>query len=601
MAKKIEEEYKKLSQNDHVLQRPGMYLGSIESITKSMYVSDIDLNIEKREVTYVPAFMKLFDEILTNASDHAIRCGNKVKNIKIYLKSDLSEISIYNDGPGIPIEMHKEEKMYVPELIFGHLLSGSNFDDKEERFVGGMNGMGSVLVNLFSNKFIVETADKKKLYYQEYNNNLNIVNKPIITDSKESYTKITYFPDFKRLPLPYENGTNGQITNIKDTYDLIIKRCIDIAAYNLGVNVFVNDKKINIKTLTDYIKLHTVNENVFIETINDNYTIAVTESITDNFENISIVNGITTYIGGTHVNIITDQLIEEIKNKLIKGNKNIKIRNNDIKNKLMVFIICKLPNPVFDTQSKENLISKIINKPVISEKFIKQICNSAIIENIREWVSLKEQAELAKINKGKATNVRIAKLQDAHKAGTKEGKLCSLFLAEGLSARSSVISGISVLGNEYYGVFPLKGKPLNVRDKATSRITDNEEITNIIKAVGLVIGKKYTSVEELRYGCIIAATDADCLESNTLVKTDNGIKSIKDIDIINDKVLTHTNEYKKIINKKEIITDKKCTIVVNGLTVVCSQDHIWPIYRNNEIQLIKAKDIKYDDFILIKK
>lgn len=477
-----------------------MYLGSIEAVTKSMYVCDNDYNnIQKRDITYVPAFMKLFDEILTNASDHAIRTGNKVKNIWIQISDDLSTISVENDGPGIPVEIHKTEGIYVPELIFGHLLSGSNFNDDEQRFVGGMNGMGSVLANLFSSKFRVETADSKNYYLQIFEDNMSKVSKPEIKKSKESFTRITYNPDFTKLSVP----------NIKDTFDLMVKRCVDIAAYNLNVNVFINTKKIEIKTLKDYIHLHTSKDNeIFQEQINDNWTVAITDSITDNFENISIINGITTYTGGTHVDIIINQLVDAIKTKLLKGNKTLKIRNSDIKNKLMCFIVCKLPNPVFDTQSKENLISKIIDKPVISEKTIKAICNSSIVESIREWIELKEQAELGKLNKQKGVKIRVRKLDDAFKAGSTESKKCTLFLAEGDSAKSTVISGFSVVGRDYYGVFPLKGKPLNVRDQVLAKIKENEEIANIITALGLIIGKK-CDVSDLRYGKLVLMSDSD--------------------------------------------------------------------------------------------
>ncbi len=497
---KIEDVYKKLTQNEHVLKRPGMYVGSIEPITKSMYVCDGKYdNIIKRDITYVPAFVKLFDEILTNASDHAIRTNGKVKNINVKIADDLSVISIMNDGPGIPIEKHATEGIYVPELIFGHMLSGSNFDDTEERFVGGMNGMGSVLVNLFSTRFIVETSDGKKYYTQEFRNNMSIVGTPIITDkSVKEHTCITYYPDLTRLPVPI----------LKDTIALMVKRCLDVAAYNLNVNITVNGIKLDVKTLKDYIRLHNDNEEIFTDTIDNNWTIAVTGSNTDNFENISIVNGITTYTGGTHVNAITEQLIEAIKQKLTKGNKKLKVRNADIKSKLMCFIICKLPNPVFDTQSKENLISKITNKPILSEKIIKSICNSSIIESIREWIELKEQAELGKLTKQKGSRIRVKKLDDAFKAGTSESAKCTLFLSEGDSARATVISGFSTVNRDYYGVFPLKGKPLNVRDQVLSKIRENDEISNIITALGLVIGNKCT-ISDLRYGKLVLMSDAD--------------------------------------------------------------------------------------------
>ena len=570
MTKRIEEEYKKLSQNEHVLKRPGMYLGSIEGVTKHMYVSDVDFNVSKREITYVPAFVKLFDEILTNASDHAIRTGNKVKNIRVTFSDDLSEISVYNDGPGIPVEMHKEEKMYVPELIFGHMLSGSNFDDSEERFVGGMNGMGSVLVNLFSRRFVVETADRKKHYTQVFQDNMNVVNKPVIVPSKDSFTRITYSPDFSRLQVP----------SIEDTISLIIKRCIDIAAYNTGVRVFVNDRQISVRSLADYIGLHTDNDEIYFENINENYTIAVTESNTDAFENVSIVNGITTYVGGTHVNVITDQLVEQIKAKLVKGNKNIKIRNSDIRNKLMVFIICRLPNPVFDTQSKENLISKIANRPVISDKLIKQVCGSSIVESIKQWVLMKEQAELAKINKGKTTNVRIAKLQDAHKAGSKEGSKCKLILCEGDCLDEDTIMKVFRDG-EYITTYL---KDIKLSDYV---ITHNGNIRQILN-----ITKKVKKCKEIVY----ANTRIVCSDEHKLLVYDSLNRKFQYLKanlidkerhkLVRSKLFNLDNLYE--IKKIERIDDVKYKnrFYIDGSYIDSSDEHRFTILDMNELKFV---------------
>jgi len=497
--KSIEDVYKKLSQEEHVLVRPDTYVGSVIPQEKMMWCYENDAII-KRNVRYIPAFLKLFDEILTNASDHVQR-GGKVKNIKVNITDDW-KITVWNDGTGIPVVLHKEHNVYIPELIFGHLLTGSNYDDDDERFGAGRNGLGSKLVSIFSKEFVIDCADGKKHYFQTFSNNLAIKSVPEIKASKQSYTSISYLTDFDRLPI---KGLE------RDTLALCMKRMLDIAVYNPTVNVYFNDELIKINNLADWCQMHIDNDDeLFLETVNDRWSIGLAQSKSDVFDHCSIVNGNTTWQGGTHVDAIMNQVVKKLVEDLTKGNKGIKIKPVDVKNKFHLFLVCKVANPTFDTQTKENLTIKIQDKFELSEKLYKQLMKSEIIKSIIEWVQLREQAELNKLNKKSAgKTVRIEKLVDAHKAGTNEGHKCSIILAEGDSALQSVLSGLSVVGRDYFGVFPLKGKVLNVRDVKISRITDNEEIRKILQFIGLVPGKKYESLSELRYGRVIFMTDAD--------------------------------------------------------------------------------------------
>lgn len=506
MAKKtIEDIYQKLTQEEHVLKRPDTYVGSTLIQDKAVWtISDPnninDFSIEKKNIKYTPAFLKLFDEILTNASDHVQR-GGGVKNIKVNITKDWN-ISVWNDGTGIPIQIHKEHNIYVPELIFGHLLTGSNYDDTEERYGAGRNGLGSKLVSIFSSKFVIDCADGKKAYYQEFLDNLSIKTKPVIKTTTKSYTNITYTPDFTRLP-------------IEDTSDnllsMCIKRVIDIAVYNPTIKVYFNDKLININNIKDWCNLHISKDSeLFYEEINDKWAIGLTQSNTDNFEQCSIVNGNTTWSGGTHVDFIMNQIVKRLTEELTKGKKGIKIKPIDIKNKFHLFLVCKIANPTFDSQTKENLTIKIKDKVELSDKLYKQLLKSEIIQSILEWVQMREQAALNKLNtKSAGKTIRVDKLVDAHQAGTVNGYKCALCIAEGDSARGTVLTGLSEVGRDYWGVFPIKGRPLNVRDVAVSKIINNDEISNIIKIIGLVPGKTYKDIKELRYGKIVFFTDAD--------------------------------------------------------------------------------------------
>lgn len=508
MAKlSVEEEYKLLSQEEQVLHRPDSYVGAIIEQEKSVWaVKDINdlssIKITKQNLKYIPAFLKLFDEILTNASDHAQR-GGGVKTIKVNVTKNF-EISVWNDGKGIPVVVHKEHKIWLPEMLLGRLNSGSNYNDAEQRYGAGRNGLGAGLVSLFSTKFVIDCADGKKSYYQEITNNAKKRPEPTIKPSTKSYTCVTYNPDFSRIP----------ITGLEvDTIKLFIKRVIDIAAYNPTLKVYFNDTLINVNSMKDWCYLH-LSEGceLFTEQINDKWSVSLAESQNDIFEQCSIVNGNTTWIGGTHVDYIMNQVIKRLIEDLTKGNKGIKIKASDIKCKFHLFLISKIANPIFDSQTKENLSMPLtaVDKVELSDKLYKQLLKSDIIQSILEWVTMKEQLELNKMNKKSAgKTIRIEKLVDAHKAGTNDGYKCSLLLCEGDSAVQTALAGLASVGRDYYGAFPLKGKVLNVRDVKVSRITDNDEIQKLLQIIGLIPGKKYTTVAELRYGKVIFMTDAD--------------------------------------------------------------------------------------------
>ena len=507
MAKKIEDRYKKLTHREHVLQRPETYIGSINTELKKMFIvedtdSVEDIRIINKIVKYNPGFIKIFDEIVTNASDHTIRTG-KVKYIKVTVKPD--HIIIENDGPGIPVEKHKEHKIYVPEMIFGHLLTGENYDDTEERVVGGRNGYGAKLTNIYSKRFIVETADGKNKYVQEFSENLSIIGKPTITKLRRQYTKITFYPDFEKFGIE-------EIT--PEIEQILMKRIIDISVYCPKVKIFYNKQEIPMKSFKDYMGMYLEPDSeLFYERLNDDWEVGIAQAPEDVFQQVSMVNGISTIIGGTHVNHVTNQLVKGISETLEKKHKKIRIKTNDVKNKLFVFLNSKVVNPTFDTQTKENLTTRLISKHIsnvnVSDKLIKQLSQSDIVEDILNYIQLREKADLKKLNKGKTSKIKIRKLDDANMAGTAQSDKCMLFLAEGDSAAGTVLTGFASTGRDYFGCFPLKGKPLNVRDSALSKIKENDEIKNIITALGLEFGKKYTNTNDLRYGKVVIMTDAD--------------------------------------------------------------------------------------------
>lgn len=497
--------YVKLTPREHILKRSETYVGSKVTEKVKMYkIKNNDLNnivVEKANVNHNPAFIKLFDEILTNASDHAIRTG-KVKMIKVIIED--KKISIENDGPTIPIEMHPVEKVYNPELIFSHLLTGENYDDTEERVVGGRNGLGSKLVNVFSKKFKVECCDSKKLYRQWTRNNMMDIDDPEIIEVKDkeqkSFTRITYYPDYSQFDF-------DKITD--DVRSIMYKRCLDVAAYIPDVRISVDGKTIPIKRISDFMKMH-LPEGVdfFHEKLDNDWEVGVAYTTEHGFDQVSIVNGISTHKGGTHVNHVSLGLAKQISDKLKK-----KVSWIDVKNKLFLFLIAKVPNPTFDTQTKENLTnrmtSEIHQNAQMKDSTIKKIMKSDIVQSILDEAELREKLQLKRMGGGKKSKVNLPKLQDANRAGTRDSDKCHLFLCEGDSAVSMAVAGMSVVGHDYYGAFPLKGKVLNVRDASVAKIKGNAEIQNLLNITGLEFGKKYADTSGLRYGKIVIMTDAD--------------------------------------------------------------------------------------------
>ncbi len=513
MSKKtIEETYQKLSQKDHVLQRPGMYIGSTDQQNEELWVFNNQNNkIEKKIIKYTPGFIKIFDEILTNATDHASR-DDSVNLIKVTYDKESGEISVWNNGKGIPIVVHKEHNIYIPELIFGHLLSGSNYNDSDERTGAGTNGLGSKCTNLFSKIFTVETVDseQKLKFVQTHSNNMSEKTKAKITKySNKSYTKITFVPDYKRFNMNCLDD---------DTISLLSKRVLDcIACTRQNVKIYLNDVELKGKGIQDYAK-YFFDDNVkkiYDNNNNDKFfwewvVIPYTE-----FQQVSFVNGNCTYLGGKHIDyLVSYQIVNKLKN-YIETKKKIKdIKPSFIKDKLFIFLRSTIKNPTFSSQTKEQLTTQVKDfgcKIEISDKFIEKLYKSSIVDEIVELCKLKEAKEIKGTDGRKTSKLYIPKLEDAIWAGTSKSDLCTLILTEGDSAKTFAMWGRSMLekGVEKYGIYSLRGKVMNIRDATNTQLMNNEEINNLKQIIGLKHDKLYSDVSELRYGKILILTDAD--------------------------------------------------------------------------------------------
>ena len=500
--KTIEETYQKKTQLQHVLDRPGMYIGDIETVQTERWIID-NATFIKKMVSFNPGLYKIFDEIFTNATDHSQR-DPSMKRIEVIFEGD--QITVLNDGEGIPIEIHKEHGKYVPQIIFGEFHTSSNYDDTEARTVGGLNGYGSKLTNAFSKLFTVEICDSKNHYIQTWSNNMSTVTPAVVKAKRgKSFTKISFIPDYQRF------GISGMDA---DTRSVFLSRVYEGSAItNKNVQIYFDQQKIGVKNFEEFVNLFVGTAPRVYNKINERWEIAVVLNPHDKFTQVSFVNGISTTHGGTHVDYIVNQIVSSLKESIEKKVKETVIRPAYIKDNILIFVNCLVENPTFSSQTKDHHVTKV-NKfgstAKLSEETIKKIEKLGITTNVIDIAKAREQKTLTKTDGKKQFRLSgIPKLDDANKAGGSEGYKCRLILTEGDSAKASAIAGLSIIGRDYYGVFPLRGKLLNVRDATAAQILKNEEINSLKKILGLQQGKEYTSTKNLRYGGILIFTDAD--------------------------------------------------------------------------------------------
>ena len=429
--------------------------------------------------------------------------------LDITIDASTNTISVKNNGNGIPVVIHKEENIYVPTLIFGHLLTGSNFDDGEKKTTGGRNGYGAKLANIFSTEFIVECVDSTngKKFRQVFRENMGKAENPVVKECTKAeaksgdYTKITFSPDLARF----------KMTSLdEDTVCLLSKRAYDIAgsmAARTGKKLVVtlNGNKLPVKSFKDYLDMFDgIKPPAAYEKVGDRWEVGVS-STDGSSQQISFVNAICTSKGGSHVSYVADQIAAHLTKTVKKRNKGgVEIKPNQIKNHLCIFVNCLVENPAFDSQTKEFLTTRpksFGSECKLSDKFFKQVDKSDVVEMILSFAKFKQDRELKRkggVKKCKLTG--IPKLDDANFAGGAKSKDCTLIITEGDSAKSLAMSGLSVVGRDYYGVFPLRGKPLNVRDASHAQVMKNEEIKNIMDILGLKPGVKYdeTNIKTLR-------------------------------------------------------------------------------------------------------
>ena len=513
MSKK---QYKKVDQITHIMLRPDMYAGSTRNRISDEYVADSEYNITKQLINSSPALLRIFIEVLSNALDNVERskkAGLACTAIQVTINKETGETSIWNDGDIVPVELNTEHNCYNHSLIFGQLLTGSNYDDEEDRIVAGRNGLGVKLCNVFSKQFSVDGCDpvNKKILTQSWTNNMRDTDGPVIQTTKlnKGYTCIKWIPDFTQF------GIEGYTDDIVNLYT---KYVVDAAMIS-KIKVSLNDKLIPINTLAKYATLYKTPSDEKLSIKTDTCEVLLTTST--EFEAVSFVNGVFTKLGGQHVDAWSEAIFRPIVDKFNGKDKKSKskapkINISDVKQFFRLFVSATVIRPEFDGQDKNKLESPIV-EAAVKATHVNAIMKWSVIESIEDIIRSKEMLVLKKSEKGRKM-VKIDGFDPANNAGGKHSNECTLIVCEGLSAKTYAVAGIEQgvygkSGRDWYGILPLTGKILNVRNAAPTAIAGNKVVTNLVQALGVRHGVDYNIDENynsLNYGRIMIMTDADC-------------------------------------------------------------------------------------------
>ena len=517
--------YQKMSDKEHILKKPDTYIGSIEMTEAETFVYDsATSSIVQRLIHYIPGLYKLFDEGAVNSRDHYVRQEQAIRDAKPdalpvtcieFEISDDGTISITNDGNGIDVAQHPEHKLWIPEMIFGHLRTSTNYDEnKKEKIVGGKNGFGFKLVLIWSSWGRVETVDHVRglKYIQEFKNNLDEICPPKITKctTTKPYTKVSFRPDYTRF------GIEGLTPDMRALFE---KRIYDIAAItDKSVKVKYNGALVPVKHFQQYIDLYIGakgDTKRIYEAPDPRWEYVVSLAPNGEFQHVSFVNGIYTQKGGKHVEYIINQIVRKLT-EYIKNKKKVDVKPTTIKEQLAIFLRCDIDNPSFSSQSKDEMgtaVASFGSTCKVSDDFVEKLAKMGVMDAACALTEVKENKAAKKTDGTKTRTIRgIPKLIDANYAGTEKSAQCTIIFCEGDSAKAGIVSGLSREDRNLIGVYPMKGKMMNTRGEPVKKIAENNEIKEIKQILGLEVGRKYTPDDvkyRLRYGKVLFMTDQD--------------------------------------------------------------------------------------------
>ncbi len=529
------ENYIQLDQKEHVLKRADMYVSNVVDQEMNEYVVK-DNKIVLETWLYNAGLIRLFIEIISNATDNVFRSArSKSKCDLIKIEVNKTTCKIWNNGQTIPLKINKQTQMYNPQMIFGNLLTSSNYENDDTRISAGKNGLGSKLTNIFSKDFKVTVCDQNlgKLYKQEWKNNMSIVSEPEITETdQKNFVEIEWTVDFERFGI--EHYTESTLAHFH-------KLACDAAMF-AGIPVQFNDETIKITSLLDYVKLYVQDETLEESLLykDKDLEVALLPSESREFMSSTFVNGIQVN-NGVHLDAMVESffrpIVESLNGDIKKAPAKAKTKTDDtkkprtkktptkdtpkinisnVKNKFAIFIKLTAISPTFSSQSKTTLTGPKMPVRKIESKYINKILKWSVVDELKAEMASKSNNAMKQIENKKGF-VKIAKYDRANYAGTKQSQDCTLIICEGDSAKTFCVLGIENeclghTGRNYWGIMPIKGKGINVQNASESQIAANTELIAIIRALGVKSDVDYTieaNRKQLNYGRLMVLSDSD--------------------------------------------------------------------------------------------
>jgi DNA topoisomerase-2 len=519
MAPKV---YKALTQVEHVLLRPGMYVGGTKNVPRSDYLWDSEAAkfVWKADVPHVEGLVKLINEAVDNAVDNSLVTDNPTT--KIWVEVGPDHVRVANDGAPVPLRPIEGGTELIPEVIFGRFHSGSNFDD-DAREGAGLNGLGIKLANIFSDEFRVTCRDPGagKTFVGVWQNNMRTLVSNKVTSNNPLRRGATTEVCFKPAPR-YFDGVTPDVVG-----PWIHTRLVQIAhtARNKKLKLWFNGKAVRSGTFKAFMKLFGT-PHTFYDSPVPNFEYGVALSTTGEYHHTSFVNCLrTTSPDSTHTRLVYRKVMEVVREYFAKKHKGTTpLSPGTVASKLHLFVNVHVPAPEFASQTKEKLTSPMPRSMALDGgRILGVLKKSGVVAALEEALLTKSLQSMGRAMDGsKRSRVMVENYDGAQQAGTARAHQCTLYVVEGLSAKTMFTVGASVIGRKVNGVFPIRGKLLNVRGASPAKLKGNEEIKNLMKILGLRMDCKYETVAEyhsLRYGklCIMTDADADGAHINGLL------------------------------------------------------------------------------------
>ena len=452
------------------------------------------------------ALQQLFLEIVTNASDHASRPDTGVKNIRLAFDDATGAIEVTNDGQGIPVRQHEQlVDQLLPTVIFSNFRCGSNFDDTQERMaVAGRNGFGAKLTNAWSTLFEIETVHAGQRFQQTWSDNMRTTAGPTVTKGPaREYTTVRFVPDYARLGVP-------------DVPEAL--RYLRTFAWHLGaaspahVTVWLDGAKLPVRNLRHYATvlagpdgfvMHATGTHLEVAVIPANLTLAPLGTL-------GFVNGIPCH-QGSHVRYAALQACRLAE----QAGGGARVTDALLRNYAMVLVRCNVDKPCFDHQTKQKLVMPKHGLAwTLGAKDVAAFKRTGLPAQLRAEIDFRDvqrgRATAARKVSGSARRVDIDKYEGAELAGQpKRADPCYLLLTEGKSAKGFALSGVGVVGRRQYGIYPLRGKMINARDKSEAAVLANAEVKDLLAILGMPPDRTASAPRDLRYDGIIILADQD--------------------------------------------------------------------------------------------